>query len=165
MGGFKDILIAIPLGIILNIFVHQLASVLSNDLQYNDKFQRSLITIFIIGILCLVIGNTFFKTNKKYKNRVIHYGLNIGGILMVIYSTFVNWDKMEDSTKLVIFGLFLLGIVWYIYRWYDVKSLVDKKKSNDKKKRRNKEIKKIIQEIEKEQKHSEYNNETDSDLQ
>jgi hypothetical protein len=130
MGFFKDILISIPFGIILNIFVHQMANTMNNDLQYNDKFQRSLIIIFVSGIISLLIGNTIFKTNKSIKNSVMQYGLTIGGLLMIVYTTISNWDNMDDTTKLIIFGLLLGGIIFYIYKWYNKSDKKEKKKVN-----------------------------------
>lgn len=144
MTFFKDIMIAILFAIILNIFVHQLAFVLNSNLQYNEKFQRSLIVILIFGILSLVLGNTIFKSNKKYKNKVLRYGLNIGGVFMIIFSTVANWDKMDDVTKLIVFALLLFGIIWYVYRWYEYdknkKQKFDKSEKIEKKRINNKII-------------------------
>jgi hypothetical protein len=137
--GFLDIILAIPLGIIIYIFIYQIISVINIDLPYGDKFQRSLIMLFITGILLLVLANTFFKTNKTMKNKVMQYGLNISGIILIFYSTFSNWCNMSDVTKVIIFGLILTGFIGYIYR---LNKINKKKKKKDKE-----ESKKIADEL------------------
>lgn len=114
--GFLEIMLSVPLGVVLYIFTHQVVTLLNVDLPYGDKYQRSLIMAFIMGILVLVLGNTLFKNNKTIKNKTMQYGLTLCGILLIGYSTFSNWGSMDSGTKLIIFSIILSGFIWYIYK-------------------------------------------------
>ena len=81
--GFLEIILSVPLGVILYVFLQQVITLINMDLPYGDKFQSSLIMAFIIGILILVIGNTLFKNNKRLKNKTMQFGLTLCGILLV----------------------------------------------------------------------------------
>ena len=134
MSLITDIVIAVPIGVVLNIFVHQLSYVLFNDLPFKEKFQKSLVTVFIAGILSITLALTIFSNHGAYKNSSMKLGFIIGGALLLFYSIFYNWDKMEDYTKLIIFGLVLGGLVFYCYK----QSSKSKPKSKSKKHTRNK---------------------------
>jgi hypothetical protein len=70
MGFFKDIIIGLPIGIVYAIFMNKLADVLFEDLPYREKFQRAMITLFVSGILGIVLAQTIFS-NSVLKNRSI----------------------------------------------------------------------------------------------
>jgi hypothetical protein len=151
---------AIPLGIVVNLFVHLLASILTNDLPYDEKFQRSLIIIFIFGLLSLTIALTLFRTSKQFKNSVMQYGLGFGGTMMLFYSTFANWAKMEDWTKLIVISTIVFGMIWYIYKYYGK----DRTSEEEKLKKLIKKLKKAQKEQSEELKRLKQPTDTDSDL-
>ena len=115
MALLKDIIIAVPIGIIFNVFVQKLASLILYDIPYEEKYQKTIILLFIAGIVGILIAQTMFSKNARYKNRAMRYGLTFGSALLLIYSLITNWDKMDDSTKLVIMGIIMSGLIWYCY--------------------------------------------------
>jgi len=111
----KDLLIAIPIGITYNVFVHYLSNVVFSDLEYAERYQKTLIMMFIIGISTIIISFTILKSNKRYRNRAIRYGLIFGSLLLIFYSMITNWANVLDETKLFIFGTLLLVMISYGY--------------------------------------------------
>lgn len=144
MSLLTDIIIGVPIGIVLNIFIHQLSYVLYNDLPYKEKFQKSLLTLFIVGILSLTLAFTLFSNHSIYKNRIMKFGFITGGALLIFYSIFYNWSKMEDWTKLIIFGLILGGLIFYCYKQSKAKAEELIKAKRNKKNKKNKHVKKPI---------------------
>lgn len=132
MGILKDIAIAVPLGVIYNVFVHKLANISLSGMEYNEKYQKSIIILFVAGIVGIIIAQNIFARKSYYKNRPIRYGMIFGSVLLITYSLITNWDKMDDNTKLVLMGIIMMGLVWYCYYGKD-----DDKKKNRKKTEKN----------------------------
>ena len=116
MGFITDLIFSVPLGIIYTLFIQKLSDVLFTSLPYNDKYQKSLILLFIGGIVGIILAQTVFTYNATYKNNIIKQGLIIGGIILILYSTLTHWDKMINETKLLIIGISLAMLFWYCYR-------------------------------------------------
>lgn len=115
MGIIKDIAIAVPLGVIYNVFIHKLTSVILSGMEYEEKYQRSLILIFCAGIVGIIIAQIIFAKKSYYKNRPMRYGMIFGSVLLIIYSLITNWEKMNDNTKLILMGIIMMGLIWYCY--------------------------------------------------
>ena len=115
MGFISDVVLAIPFGIIYYFFIDKIISVYLNDLPYTEKYQKSLIYIFVIGLIGLVLAFILFKNNNWFKNRALSYGLIFGSCLLIFYSIITNWNKMDDITKIVVFSILLGLLVCYYY--------------------------------------------------
>jgi hypothetical protein len=118
MGLVADLLLSVPLAIIYCVFILKLTDVMYSDLPYNDRWQKSLVTLFIAGVVGIVIARTIFSQNTRTQNKIIRDGLTIGGIILVLYPTLTYWDKMANEGKLVVIGIALGWILWYSYRYY-----------------------------------------------
>lgn len=115
MGFISDIILSIPFGIIYYFLVDKIVSVSLNDLSYTERYQRSLIYIFVIGLIGLILAFTLFKNNSFFKNGALRYGLIFGSILLIFYSIVSNWYKMDDTTKIIIFSILLGLLIFYYY--------------------------------------------------
>lgn len=115
MSLVKDILYSIPVSFIFVIFTHKLTEVLYQDLEYAERFQKSLITLFIIGVIGVASALTVFAETSRYKNRPIKFGLISGSIMLLIYSLITNWDKMTNVTKLLVIAMIFGIVVWFCY--------------------------------------------------
>ena len=109
MSLIKDIAFAAPIGAIYNIFIHKVASVSLSNFTPEEKHQKIIILVFIIGIISIYISQAFII------NRAMRYGIDFGGALLIFYSLITNWSDMNDDTKLVLMGIILSGLVWYCY--------------------------------------------------
>ncbi len=134
MGLIKNIALAAPLGIIYNLFMHKLVSIMLSEASgtNDDKHQKKIIILFIIGLVGLLIAFTIFTNSEQYKNQTMKYGLIFGNGLLLIYSMITNWDKMYDDTKLILMGIVFGGMVWYCYSGEDVPKPKKKKKNTEK---------------------------------
>jgi H+/Cl- antiporter ClcA len=118
MSFVHDFACGITLGVIYDTFIHKIATVGFGSLPYNERYQKIMCTVFIFGILGIVLAQTLFHKNKKFKNRIVRIGLISGSLSLLFHSTINNWDKLSDNTKLIIYGLIIGGLIWYSYYYY-----------------------------------------------
>ncbi|AYV78405.1 MAG: hypothetical protein Edafosvirus12_4 [Edafosvirus sp.] len=114
MGFLYDALFAIPIAIIYDVLCYKIADVSFKDLPYKDKFQNTLTFLFVAGLIAIIIGQTLFKTNSNYKNPILQKGFVLGGILLIIYTILMNWDKMTDENKLLIIVIIFGMLLWWV---------------------------------------------------
>ena len=116
MGLLVDVSIALPIGLIYNIFFHKIGEIINNNLDYREKIQRNLILTFIGGVVAIILASSIFKDNKKYKNRAIRYGLYIGSFLLLFHTLLYNWHILANDTKLFIMTATMVILIWYSYK-------------------------------------------------
>lgn len=134
MAIIKDLLFGIPIGILYNLFFDKYITMSYNELAYNERIQKTYTTMFIGSVIGFIIGNTLFYLHKRFKNSIVRMGLNIGSAILLFQSVIGNWDKIQDDTKLIFFGLILGLAIWYSYSKKD-----DKKNKKKDKKKKNKQ--------------------------
>lgn len=103
------LVLSIPIAIIYNLMINKLSNMITNNYAQKNKIQKDLIISIICGILGIAIGYYVFG-NEKIENKIVKYGLMLGGTILLVYSSIYNWNTLEDITKLI----FLLGILVFI---------------------------------------------------
>lgn len=131
MGFLMDATIALPIGIIYNMIVHECANIFNEKSNYKEKLQRGLLIIFGGGLIGFLVAH--FLT----VNRSLRFGMYLGALLLIGHTVMYNWETMRNDTRIIIMILSLGVLIWYSY----TQSLSDQKKDNKKKKpKKNKEI-------------------------
>lgn len=117
--NFTDISLVAAIAIVYNIFVHHVASIASKDMQYDDKYNQTVVIVVVFGGLGILLSKIMEKENEKKKGKseynYIINGLYYGGILLMLTAIFVNWGSMVDEMQLFLIGAVLVGLVWYSY--------------------------------------------------
>jgi hypothetical protein len=131
MSVVTDLILAVPIGIIYNMIIHELSVILNDNFSYKDKIQRNLLMIFGGGLLGFVLA-IFFLSNSN-QNIAIKYGLYLGSSLLLFHSVINNWQVMHNDTRIIIMILTLCVLIWYSYS-----SKASIKKKDDKKDKKNK---------------------------
>lgn len=90
MSFYKDAVLGILIGIMYNISVIKTAGLIFSDMDYDNRYQSTLIVCFLLGITAIVLALTLFNKGT----RAIKYGLIFGGVLLLIHSMVTNWDGM-----------------------------------------------------------------------
>ena len=134
MGWLTDLVFSVPFGIIYVIFIQKFADVIFCDDTYNDRYQKSLMLLFLAGVTAIILAQTIFTYNKTLQNEIIKHGFIIGGIILILYPIIIYWDKMTNETKLIVIAVIFGGLVWYFYQY----GKSDKNKNKDKNKNTNK---------------------------
>jgi hypothetical protein len=119
------LILSIPIGIIYNLLISKLGTMVTQNSEYKDKIQKNLIIEIIGGIVALTFAFYIFGTGRKFENKIVKYGLTFGGALLLLYSVIYNWDTVEDGTKLfTLFGIMIFIII------YSYKYIGNEKKNN-----------------------------------
>ena len=119
MGVITDLLLAIPIGIIYNMIIHESADILNNKFDYKDRVQKSLLIISGGGLIALTIA--FFFLSNSFENTAIRYGLFFGSFLLLFHSIVYNWQTMQNDTRIIIMILTLCILIWYSYMLHSKK--------------------------------------------
>jgi len=120
INGFNVIIITL-ISILFMLLVTKLAQIISENNDDTDeiKINSYVMIIYFISIMGIVIGYIWLDTEKsknKTQNWILRWSLNIGGIILLIYTITNYWDYMGDYTKLSFISYSMLCIVYYLYR-------------------------------------------------
>lgn len=122
LGGFNFIIIAL-ISILYILMVNKLAQVLSLSHENpDDQVSTYVMIIYIISIMSMVIAYVYFdekKSDKKTANWIMKCSLNIGGVLLLIYTIINYWDFLTDHSKLLVIALSIIFIIYFLYKHYD----------------------------------------------
>lgn len=131
MSIVKDIILALFFGIIYYFLVDKLVYTAVENLFESNKYQKILIIIFILGLVGLITSLTLLQENRYLGNRPVRYGLMLGSVMLIFYSIISNWSKIDDYTKIMVFAILLISIIWFSYS----NPFGEEKKSKSQKKR------------------------------
>jgi CDP-diglyceride synthetase len=126
--SFNDILFAIPIAISFCILVFKTVDILYKEEQCREKYQKTATTLFVIGLVGIIISQAIFNKQNSLNNRAVRFGLLAGSAMIIFYSVVHNWEMLDDITKLIIFGiLFSVVIGWTYFASNNVKKIKNKK--------------------------------------
>lgn len=128
---FKDIIFGLLFSFIYVIFINKSVSLFLSDMTYGDRFQQSILIIFMIAILSLTLAYTVFSKHDVYKNDVVKLGLTFGSIWIIFHSLFINWNIINEEMKLLVIGVIFGIIIWCSYGYHTGKISASEKKSKD----------------------------------
>jgi H+/Cl- antiporter ClcA len=110
-----DIFIYVCIALLYNLFVHNLASITYEELQYDDKHDNTIIMLVIFGIAGIFVARCI-NNNKKYNNKYASTGLYYGGILLLVTALLNNWSDIGNEMRVVGFSMLLGLLIWYTYK-------------------------------------------------
>ena len=115
MDIIKDGILALFFGVVYYFLVDKLVYTFVDSMFEFNKYQKILILIFVVGLAGLLISLTFLQNNKYFGNRSVRYGLMLGSAMLIFYSIISNWSKIDDYTKIAVFAILLISIIWFSY--------------------------------------------------
>jgi len=123
-GGFNFIIISV-ISLLYILMVTKLAEIISssdNDI-YNQETQLGtyVMIIYFISIIGIIAGYIWLSDNKSKSetpNWIVRWSLNIGGVLLLIYTMLNYWDYLGDYSKLSLISLSIFCITYYLYKFY-----------------------------------------------
>lgn len=110
MSFIFDSIISLPIGIIYNMIVHEIAELFNEKENYNEKLQKSLLIVFGGGLVGFLIGHVL-STNRSLK-----FGMYLGSLLLIAHVVMYNWETMRNDTRIIVMMLSLVVLVWYSYK-------------------------------------------------
>ena len=119
MGYAADVMISIPIAIIIYMLVEKLTIISIENEQFNQKIQKNQIILFIIGLALIGLAYSVFSENSKLNNRSLQYSMYLSGGFLLFNSMILNWDVMDENTKVIILVIMFSGSVVFSYRTAD----------------------------------------------
>jgi hypothetical protein len=123
INGFNVIIISV-ISMLFILLVTKLAEIISENTDDSDetKINTYVMIIYFISIMAIIIGYFYLDTIKsknKTQNWILRWGLNIGGVILLIYTIMNYWEYMGDYTKLSFIAYSMFIILFYLYRVYE----------------------------------------------
>jgi cation transport ATPase len=109
-----NVLLSIPIAALFVLFISKLIEILTNDLKAEEKIKKNLLIAFIIGIIGILVG-WFIFYRSKVKNIAVMLGLFLGSIYLMVNSLLLNWNKLNNDTKLFMIGSVLVALIIISY--------------------------------------------------
>ena len=116
MGFAKNVALSIPIAVIICMLIEKLILSTVADQDYNEKVQTNFIVEFVIGLSLLALAVTAFAEKGIFDNQPIQLSLYGAGGFMVFNSVFLNWDVLDNSTKMMIMLISVVGLIIYAWR-------------------------------------------------
>lgn len=114
--NYVDIFSSIVIAVAYNIVIHQLVQCVFKSYSYEDRMNYGIATIFIAGLVGIVLSKIILSENESIYNSIISMGLLIGGIFLVATTIIVNWDNITDDIKLFVTLACFGGLLYYSYK-------------------------------------------------
>lgn len=116
MGYAFDVALSIPMALIIYILSKKaIISSTVND-KFEDRIQKSFIIGFIIGLTYIALGMSVFDESSNIHNKSLQYGLYIGGTCLILNSVLFSWDNLDDTPKILILCISIVGMIIYSYQ-------------------------------------------------
>jgi len=124
-SNFINTSIITVLSILYILFINKLAEIISIDENDEEHIKKYALIIYFLSIIGMVIAYVWFSdnsSNKIFKNNngnfIIRLSLNIGGLIMLVYTMMNYWDVLDNYSKLVLISFGICAILYYIYQFY-----------------------------------------------
>jgi len=114
MGKYAlNVAISVPLSIMIYMLTEKTIMFVTAENKFNEKIQKSFVYAFIIGLLYIAISMTIFSEHSNIYNQSLQYALRGAGFFLVLNSIIINWDDLDEGTKMVLLGMSIMGLVIY----------------------------------------------------
>lgn len=125
LSGLNVILIGI-ISVLYILMVTKLAEIISLGYDEPDSQVSVYVSIiYLISIVGMILVYMNFseaksKPETKTPNWILRWSINIGGIILLIYTILNYWDYMSNVAKLSLIALSISSIIYYVYKYYEI---------------------------------------------
>lgn len=103
--------------VIYNLIIHVLASTLTQNMPYKERYSNSLTLIIVAGLLALVIYNMYYDEEEGTQlENVIYQSLGLGGILLIITAILIDWQQLGDVMQVIIISTAFIMLFYFHYK-------------------------------------------------
>lgn len=116
MGIAYNIGFSIPIAIIIYLLSEKVITHLTYDDSLDVKIQKNFVIGFLFGLVYFLLGMTVFSEGSDIANDTLKYSFYLSGLFLIINAVIINWDILNEETKMVILGLAFVGSVVLSYK-------------------------------------------------
>ena len=110
-NNIYEAVLYIPIAILYNMFFHKLSPIIFSHDSFVDRYNKTIILLFIMGTLAIVLNRLMIPNNE-----IVRTGIGLGGLLLIGSGVFNNWNQMKDSIKLLVIGILFVALVSRSYK-------------------------------------------------
>lgn len=124
LSGLNIILIGI-ISTLYILMVTKIAEIISSGYDEPDtQVSVYVAVIYLLSIVGMILVYMKLSENKskpetKMPNWILKWSINIGGIILLIYTIINYWDYMSNIAKLSLIALSISSIIYYVYKYYE----------------------------------------------
>jgi len=123
LSGLNIILIGI-ISTLYILMVTKIAEIISSGYDEPDtQVSVYVAVIYLLSIVGMILVYMKLSENKspetKTPNWILKWSINIGGIILLIYTIINYWDYMSNIAKLSLITLSISSIIYYVYKYYE----------------------------------------------
>ena len=107
----KEFAIILPIAILYNMFFHKLPNIIFQDLQYSEKYNKTISLLLVSGIAAVVLNRLSIPENYR-----IRAGIGLGGLMLIFSALTNNWKNMQDMVKLSLIIIIFIFITLQSYK-------------------------------------------------
>jgi len=130
MGLALNVFLSIPMGIIIYMLTEKMIISMVQDKEFNEKVQTNFVIGFVIGLAFIALAMTAFDEGGIFDNQPIQYAMYGAGVFMVLNSVFFSWAILDETTKIMILSISVIGLITYSYAQRRVKLKTKQKAAN-----------------------------------
>lgn len=136
MGYAMNVALSIPMAIIIYFLTEKLIIGATSENKFMERVQKSFVIGFIIGLAYIALAMNIFGEGKQFDNQALQLAMYGAGGFLVLNSVVINWNVLDEGTKIILLGLMIAGLVVYSFTKERSYQIYRKNKKN--KNRRNK---------------------------
>ena len=115
MSYAKNVGLSLPMAIIIYMLTEKIIINLTSENKFSERVQKSFVISFVIGLCFIAIGMSVLGEKSNIHNQPLQYSFYISGVCLLLNSVFVNWDNLDENTKMLILGISIIGFILYSY--------------------------------------------------
>ena len=118
-----NLLVAGIISTIYVLLISKFAEVMSftdennSDADHKQSVGTYVMIIYFISIIGIVFSYLYFKEDNV-PDFIMKWSLNIGGILVLMYTVVNYWNYLDDYAKCTLLISTFVSIVYYLYKIY-----------------------------------------------
>lgn len=118
-----NLLVAGIISTIYVLLISKFAEVMSftdennSDADHIQSVGTYVMIIYFISIIGIVFSYLYFKEDNV-PDFIMKWSLNIGGILVLMYTVINYWNYLDDYAKCTLLISTFVSIVYYLYKIY-----------------------------------------------
>lgn len=111
-----DFSIAIAFAICYNLLAHCIVSALFDSKDYLAKYNYSIATLMVLAVMAAVMSKLLCnRFDTPYTDSVICVGLGIASLLLILTIILIDWQNFNEFTQVIIIGIIIAAICYYVY--------------------------------------------------
>ncbi len=115
MGYAVNVAISVPMAIIIYMLTEKIIIGATSENNFTERVQKSFVIGFIAGLAFIALAMNTFAEGKRFDNQSLQLAMYAAGGFLVFNSVVINWESLDEGTKIIILGLIIGGLILFSF--------------------------------------------------